>query len=296
MSVKPEISDQDEKPIAFYKEQIYSLKDMMSRTTSYMENLKSELEKKNKEIEQSVSYAKNIQHNLLPQSLAFSRQFSEHYFEVKQRDNIGGDMVYAREVGDAFVFALMDCTGHGIPGALISMLGYTFLDRIVNPANAHSPALVLKGLDLQFRKFFSRGGNKGALNDGMDGIIGSYHKESKSLKYSMAGRPLWYCKKGKWQRHRPSKSAIGGLTNKSFKTNQLSLDEGDEIFLFSDGLPDQFGGPNDKKFLTKRIENFIKKNKNLNLIERFKGLVDEIAEWQGDTEQTDDISLLALKI
>jgi len=296
MKAKTNKSSKSEENATFYKEQLDSLKDMMSRTTSYMEMLQSELKKKNREIEQSVNYAQNIQHNLLPKSTVFKSQFKEYFYDVRQRDIIGGDMIYAKQVGDEFIFALMDCTGHGIPGALLSMLGYTFLDRLINSANSNSPSLILKALDLQFKKFFSQSPSERTLTDGMDGILCCYHKRSKILKYSLAGRPLWYHHNGEWHRQRPAKSSIGGSRNKGFETICLSLDDGDEIFIFSDGLTDQFGGPHDKKFLTKRALNCLINQKKLNLTDRFQNLVEEVFEWKGKTEQTDDISLLALKL
>lgn len=295
MSDIKEAEKTDSKGIDFYKEQLSSLRDMMSRTTCYMESLKSELQNRNNEIQQSVNYAKGIQQNLLPQGKSFCNHFDQSYCTVKQRDGIGGDMIYAREFGDAFVFALMDCTGHGIPGALISMLGYTFLDRTLNANNAHSPALVLKEVDQQFKDFFGKS-NGQMHNDGMDGVLCSYHKETKSIRYSMAGRPIWFNKNNEWIYHRPAKSSIGGSRNKSFETESISLNQGDEIFLFSDGLADQFGGPKDKKFLTKRIKNALEIDKKLTLEERFQKLFEKVVDWQGKTEQTDDISLLALKV
>ncbi len=293
----------EEKDLNYYKEMVAALKDMLHRTTTHLQSIQTKLEITNGELRrinqehlQSINYAEGIQRNLLPDKSAFDDYFTESFAFVKQREAIGGDMIFARTLGEYLVFGLMDCTGHGIPAALISMMGYTFLHRILHPKNAFSPGTIINELDTQFREFFRAKGSEKLTMDGMDGILCAYHRPGRLLKYTMAGRPLWYKSNGEWERIRPDRNSIGGSVIRSFKCKTLELKENDELFLFSDGLPDQFGGPKDKKFLTKRIQNILEDNPVETLTQKIEKLKSELDQWQGKESQTDDISFLALKV
>jgi serine phosphatase RsbU (regulator of sigma subunit) len=287
----------------YYKEQLSSLKDVMRRTTAYMDELhdelertKSKLELEHSEMTQSISYATKLQNKILLDESLFEAHFSESFMYLNQRDGIGGDMIYGKQKGDVIYFGLMDCTGHGIPGALISIMGYTFLEEILSSNNFLSPIEVCSQLDRKIRNLLKGNNRTDILKDGMDAIFCSYDISSKKLSYTCAGRPIWYCANGGWKKVKSERRSIGGDTRSDFVNEEVLLNEGDEIFLFSDGLTDQFGGENDKKFLPKRVSKIIKDRNLLSLETRLSQLKNEHLDWKSETFQTDDVAFLGLKI
>ena len=284
----------EEENVAYYKEQLSSIKQMFSMTTKHLQEVQDELKEKNNNISQSVAYAQKIQSQMLPSFTP--KVFQETYGFVKQRDLIGGDFIYYSTSQDKVIFGLMDCTGHGVPGALLSMMGYNFINDIIHSKHILEPAALLKELDRKFHHYFSHHADEKVMRDGMDGVICTFDQKTKILHYSMAGRPLWFKQNGVWEKHRPDRNSIGGAFNASFVEHQLDCTHPTEVFVFSDGLSDQFGGENDKKFLTKRILQHLKKYDSLNVQGIAEKLNQTIEEWMGDNNQTDDIAYLLTKI
>lgn len=287
--------------IQYYKEQLDSLKDMFARTTGYMQKLQGELndskmllEATNKSLNQSISYASIIQSHLIPNEYK-TCVFDELYFDVLQRDTIGGDFVYITEINDRIFFGLMDCTGHGIPGALLTMMGYNLLSEIILSNSTLAPNEILDALHKKIERFFSHGPGQNSIRDGMDGVLCCYHIKTKQLHYSMAGRPFWAKIKGNWMKHRANRNSIGGKNTFDFELHELAIEKGDEVFLFSDGITDQFGGVKNKKFMSKNLFTHLTDNNFLTLESKVNSLMNKLKVWQGDEEQTDDISYLTLK-
>lgn len=274
---------------------------MFSRTTEHMQKLQDELkiakdklEATNLSLNQSITYAEKIQNHLIP--IKYSNcAFSEIHYSVIQRDQIGGDFVFIYEDEKRIYFAIMDCTGHGIPGALLTMMGYNFLNEIIISNDQLAANEILKQLDKKFQYFFSIKQGRDQIRDGMDGVLCIYDLTSKKLQYSMAGRPFWAKIKGQWFKQRPDRNSIGGHTISDFELHKVDVNKGDEIFLFSDGLTDQFGGENNKKFLTKRLFAHLNDDNFINLKDKTNSLLQKLEEWQGDEEQTDDIAYIAIK-
>jgi serine phosphatase RsbU (regulator of sigma subunit) len=289
--------------IDYYKEQLSSLKDMMQRSTAYMQKLqlelseaKEQLETKHHEIIQSVNYAKGIQDRLIPEVETFQTYFSEAQFHLSQQGAIGGDLIYAREREGSLYFGLMDCTGHGIPGALISMMGYSFLDEIVKYGSKKTSGEVMELLNRHFIDFFKSRKNEPKRHDGMDGVFFHYMPSKNLLCYTTVGRPLWLKTAEGWEFIKSDRLSIGGGYNNDFTCHSKTLAPGDELFIFSDGLPDQFGGKRNKKFMTKRVKEILCKNEHLSVNQRLNAMVKEVSNWKKGEEQTDDISFLGLKL
>lgn len=280
----------------YYKEQLESLKEMFAMSTNHLQRLQSELEEKNKSISQSVDYAEKIQSQMVPSIKTRNCQLKDVFYYLRQRDKIGGDFIYLSENENSIVFGLMDCTGHGIPGALLSMMGFNFINEIVHKNIHWLPNKILEELDKRFHQYFSQNQEAEVLRDGMDGILCSFKKAEKKLHYSMAGRPFWFQQNGAWQKHRPDRNSIGGSRYSSFKSHTLDINDGLEVFLFSDGLSDQFGGENDKKFLTKRILKHLEETSDIDLSKKGKVLAQKIEKWKGNNDQTDDISYLSVEL
>jgi len=288
---------------AYYKEQLTSLKDVMNRTTDYMDELqyqleqaKSELEQKHSEMLQSISYASKLQDKIFLDKTLFETFFSESFMYISQRDGIGGDMIYGKEKKGIIYFGLMDCTGHGVPGALISIMGYTFLEEIFSTGNNINPSEICFQLNQKILNVLQENKRTDILKDGMDAIFCSYEKSTKKMTYTCAGRPIWYCKNGNWEKIKSKGLSIGGDGNSNFLSEEVLLNEGDEVFLFSDGLTDQFGGEKDKKFLPKRVSKIVKDRNFLSLESRLSHLKNEHLDWKSQTFQTDDVAFLGLRI
>lgn len=168
--------------IQYYKEQLESFKDMFAMTTRHLQRTQNELKEANEAIAQSVSYANRIQSQIIPKLELDNQFFNDFYFFLSQRDNIGGDFLFAKKVENTIVFGLMDCTGHGIPGALLSIMGFNFLNDIVQYNKITSPEIALKKLDEKVHAFFETKNRKKLMQDGMDGILCSYNLENKELR------------------------------------------------------------------------------------------------------------------
>lgn len=281
--------------IAYYKEQFASFKSMFAMTTKHLQKVQKELKEANDAMAQSVAYAEKIQAQMLPKWNPDDDIVKEHYMFIQKRDIIGGDFLYVKHLESVLVFGLMDCTGHGIPGSLLSMMGYNFLNDIILHKNVLAPDIALKLLDERIHEYFQSEKNSKVMNDGMDGILCVYDKESKQMHYAMAGRPLWIKQNNTWEKIRPDQNAIGGSLSKTFVKHTINLEANDEVFIFSDGLSDQFGGSRNKKFLTKRILQHLLSNEELNIKEKGEKLKNEIIKWKGKNEQTDDISYLSIR-
>ena len=289
--------------VEYYKEQLDSLKDMMQRSNAYMQKLQSdltaakqELELKHIEVLQSVNYAEGIQKRLVPDVDVFKDFFTEAGFYIRQQSTIGGDLIYAREREGVLYFGLMDCTGHGIPGALIAMMGFSFLDEIVKYGSIKKTGEVMEILNHHFMEFFKSRKNEPKRADGMDGIFCMYNPADNLLSYCTVGRPLWLKTKEGWEFIKSDRLSIGGDYSKRFICHHKQLQPGDEIFIFSDGLSDQFGGQRNKKFMSKRIKQTLYENERKSIDQKVEVLIDRVTSWKNDSEQTDDISFLSLKV
>ncbi len=286
----------------YYQEQLDAMRDMMDRTTSYMEELQEELKQANNKLElrhrqmaDSVNYASKIQKQLLPDDLIFANFFSDHYWYISQRDTIGGDFIFVKEVEGVVFFGLFDCTGHGIPGALLSIMGHQLINEIFENKCCPTTEKVAVSLNQMFTNFFA--GDKAEVNDGMEGVICCYDPSKHYFSYTSAGRPLWMKRNEEWLKLERSRSSIGAVRGGAgdYFSETFSLEDNDEIFIFSDGLPDQFGGDHYKKFLAKRIMNSLVKKKHEKLSDRLANLETVHKMWRIDVDQTDDISFLGVK-
>jgi serine phosphatase RsbU (regulator of sigma subunit) len=285
----------------YYQEQLDSMQDMMERTTAYMEELQEELseakqllEDKHGQLLESVNYASKIQNLLLPSHDFFASHFEDYYWHVNQRDRIGGDFIYNNESDDKIFFGLFDCTGHGVPGSLLAVMGHRLLEESFFHDENPTTESVMTAVNDGFQQFFKV--NTSDLQDGMEGILCSLDKSTQKLSVTSAGRPLLLRRGTDWQMIKRSQSSIGGRISSSFTENVYQLSNKDEIFIFSDGLVDQFGGDRDKKFLTKRVLSSLKNEKHVSISDRLANLETHHKMWMSGWDQIDDVSFLGVKL
>jgi serine phosphatase RsbU (regulator of sigma subunit) len=256
-------------------------------------SLKNQLiEEKNKEITDSINYAKNIQSSLLTSEHIFKECLSDHFILFQPKDIVSGDFYWARKINNGFMIMCADCTGHGVPGAFMSLLGISYLNEIVNNLNLQTPNLILNELRNHLIEGFSLNNN----NDGMDASL-IYIKDN-TLQLSAANNPVWIIRNKKNIVVEPNKFPIGKHYGEmqDFTLTKMELLKNDLLIMFTDGYADQFGGPKNKKFKYKKLEEVIVSNAHLPLAKIKSVLESEMLEWKGDKEQIDDILVLGIRI
>jgi serine phosphatase RsbU (regulator of sigma subunit)/lipopolysaccharide biosynthesis regulator YciM len=273
-----------------------------------------EIELKNKDITDSINYSKHIQDASLP-SMELKRQlFPDSFILFKPKDIVSGDFYWFNnsQSGDVNkrIIACCDCTGHGVPGALMSMIGNNILNQIVNEKEITSPAQILNNLHKEVRKALKQEEQSGT-KDGMDIALITFISETE-IEYAGAQRPLWIIKKidneelaidsdlsKQLIEIKPDKFSIGGLQSESerkFTEHKISLNKGDCIYIFSDGIVDQFGGNEGKKFMTKNFKQLLLSINSKPMVEQAVLLKRTIEEWKGNRDQIDDILLIGIRI
>jgi serine phosphatase RsbU (regulator of sigma subunit) len=259
--------------------------------------LKIEVERKHKEVLDSINYAKGIQVAMLKSDAQDSQHLPKHFVLFKPRDVVSGDFYWSYEVENYWYVASVDCTGHGVPGAFLTMLGCAFLNEICSRSTL-TPAQILDQLRDKIIKELS--GN-GSVKDGMDisicriNINGS--KNNVEVQWAGANNPLWYIQKDQMKEIKGDKQPIGYYEIiKPFTNHTMRLDEGDYLYLFTDGYADQFGGPMDKKFKYKPLIELVKNTVSVNMNEQKLKLNEAFENWKGEHEQTDDVCIVGIRI
>lgn len=267
--------------------------------------LKVVIEKKHTEIIDSVNYAKRIQEAILPNVREITSHIPQSFIYFKPRDIVSGDFYWFSRKDDKSVIAAIDCTGHGVPGAFMSMIGNTLLNEIVNERGVTDPALILNNLNFEVNRSLKQTQQDSESRDGMDGAICCLELPSPNgegqgvrLQYAGANRPLYLIRNGVLEETKANKFSIGGLeydASKSYTTHSFNLQKNDTVYIFTDGFPDQFG-TNGKKLMTKKFKEILLSIQDKTMQEQKEFLTDHIEKWKGDTEQTDDLLVIGIRV
>lgn len=255
-----------------------------------------EIEEKNKDVNSSIRYALTIQQASFPPIVDLKNVFEDSFIYHLPRDIVSGDFYWYKKLQNEFVVAVVDCTGHGVPGAFMSMIGMTLLNEIMSGQPEIDPGHALNRLDLGIRKAFEN--SETSSNDGMDIVLCTINTDTKTIKYSGAYRPLYIVRNEELIEFKATKYAIGSkdILDKDYVTHEIPYQPGDCIYLLSDGYPDQFGGPYNKKFKTKVMKNMFL-NIHHHQMEKQKELIHQrYLDWKGDLEQVDDILICGIKL
>lgn len=262
----------------------------------------NEVEEKQKEITDSINYAKRIQEAILPSFDFIKIHLPNSFVYYQPKDIVAGDFYWAEKVGDDFFIAAADCTGHGVPGALVSVVCCNALNRTVNEFRLTEPGKILdKTRDLVLESFSKNGGD---IKDGMD--ISLIRISGNTVKWSGANNPLWYIKSSVSSSGVENKELVEIKANKQsigktdhpepFTTHTIELQKGDSIYLFTDGFADQFGGPKGKKFKYKQLEDLLVSSNSLSINEQHHTLKSTLSDWKGSLEQVDDICVIGIRV
>ncbi|MCD6566038.1 MAG: SpoIIE family protein phosphatase [Bacteroidales bacterium] len=266
----------------------------------YQELLKQrdEISRQKKEIIESLEYACLIQTALLPQSSSIHKTLHDSFIFYLPKDIVSGDFYWIYERKESVLFAAVDCTGHGVPGALMSILGITSLNEIVNNLDSIKANRILNQLREKIMKSLHQTGQGGESKDGMDISLCIFNRKTKELQYSGANNSLYYIRRDILHEIKPDKMPIGvsGIEEKSFRNNVVKMKKGDVLYIFTDGFPDQFGGPKEKKFKYKPFKNLLLEIHNKNMKEQREILLSTFHAWKRDFEQVDDILIIGVRI
>lgn len=256
------------------------------------------LENQAKTLQESMRYAGNLQRSILPNELVFQSVFSEAFVLFKPKDIVSGDFYWIFQHHDDVYFAVGDCTGHGVPGAMVNIAGNALLRQIIRLEGFSDPAKIVALLDSELTSLFNEHLTEGSTKDGMDLVFCKFNLKQKKGYYCGAGRPLIHIRNNELIEYKKGLDAIGYTTkeSKQFETISFDLQEGDLFYLFSDGYTDQFGGENIKKFNRQRFRNLLSSIVDFNLQKQKNELLFHYSNWKGKQEQVDDICVVGIKI
>jgi len=267
--------------------------------------LKMIIEEKHQSIKDSIDYARIIQNAILPPVTEIQKHFSESFILYKPRDIVSGDFYwFAKTNENEVIIGAADCTGHGVPGAFMSMIGNTLLNEIVNDKKIQEPDLILNQLNISIRFALKQDSDEAETRDGMDISICIINYTTKVLKYAGANRPLWFLRKNENKEYyfseiKANKFPIGGIkldTEKSFTMHKIDFVAGDIFYIFTDGFADQFGGIKGKKYMTPNFQKLLIDNANENMQNQGKLINDSFENWRGLHEQVDDVLVIGFKL
>ena len=260
---------------------------------------KDELDIKNRDITDSINYAQRIQQSILPSVTTINEYFTDSFVYYKPRDIVSGDFYWFDKVNnDKFLIVCADSTGHGVPGAFMSMIGTTLIKDICLRKDVDSPSEILRKLDRELQSTLNQNIDAERANDGMDIIVCEIDVNTNYMRFSSAMRPVILYKDKELQYVKGTKASIGGdpKAEKQFENIGFQLNKGDIIYMFSDGYPDQFGGPRGKKFKLDRVKNMLADVCDKPM-ENQEDYVDKVfIEWKGKLQQVDDVLFMGVRI
>lgn len=285
--------------IAIENAMLYSnLEDRVNERTVEVVKQKEIIEEKNKHITDSILYAKRIQEAMLPNEQVIEEQFADYFVIYKPKDIVSGDFYWLEVVNDKTFFAVVDCTGHGVPGAFMSIVGHNSLNQAVYEYNIRKPSDILNYLNKSIKETFNQHKEQ-VIYDGMDIALCSYDKVNGNLEFSGAMNPLLLIRDGNPKKIAGNRMPIGAgfhSEENEFQNITIPVQANDLIYIFSDGIADQFGGPRGKKFKYAQLQEKLKEISMLPLAEQKVILENTIEKWRGDLEQVDDICVIGIKL
>ncbi|MNK32874.1 Phosphoserine phosphatase RsbU [compost metagenome] len=262
-----------------------------------IEQKNRQVEEKNHEILDSINYAKRIQTAILPSPQLLAEILRDHFVLYEPKDIVAGDFYWLEETTDSIIFAVADCTGHGVPGAMMSVVCHNALNRSVKEFGLRDPGEILDKTREIIVDELSK--NHPDVSDGMDISLCSRDKATNRITWAGANNPLWIWKKATREmvEIKPNKQPIGKhFDMKPFTSHAVELEKGDRIYLITDGFADQFGGPESKKFKAKNLKELLVQLTHLNFQQQVESLRTAFFQWKGELEQIDDVCIMGIEI
>jgi serine phosphatase RsbU (regulator of sigma subunit) len=272
------------------------LKKKLSDTLEELNNTKNIVETQNKRITESINYARKIQLAINPTETDLKKYYEESFIFYLPKDVISGDFPWLFTNGDFVYLAAVDCTGHGVPGAMMSMIGNLLLNDITNDGNVLLPSEILKNLHNSVVDTLKQNLSDSNSNDGMDVGLLRINKNTKEVIYSGAHRPLFLRRKNEIEVFKGDSFPIGGMHYKglnNYTDHVFNYQDNDSLFLFTDGFPDQIGGTEKRKLMAKNLKMFLESGSS-SMSELKMQLHDYFMNWKGDNKQIDDVLVLGI--
>lgn len=274
------------------------------KSRSFSAQLKEQndiISRKNADITDSIQYSRRIQEALLPESKQVKKILGDGFVFYKPKDIISGDFYWIQERGNKVFFMAADCTGHGVPGALMSMIGTTLLNESVVEKHIEQPGAILDDVRtgiIRSLKQQDESGEEGKTKDGMDGALCMFDRSNRQLYFSGAYNPLWIIRNKEVLEFKADKFPIGisGAELKPFNTHKVETRSGDMVYIFTDGYADQFGGEQGKKLKYAGLRELLLSLATLNADEQHSKLERHFSTWKGNLEQVDDACIIGVRI
>jgi serine phosphatase RsbU (regulator of sigma subunit) len=274
----------------------YFLNNLNNRHEQRIQELLEETEEKNARIESAIAYAKDIQQTILPPK-ALEEKLSDNLFVLfRPLDVVSGDFYLLQEKDDQLLFGVIDCTGHGVPGAFVSLLAHSALRRAIMESGMASPAQVLGLTNNLFHQDFTKSGTT-HQRDGMELVLCSLDRKSLQLRVSGTNLYCFVVSDGELTSQRCDRGSISpGNPERVFSEHVIQLKKGDTVYLSSDGLPDQFGGPNDKRMGRKAMTQLFTSVSDQSLPNQRDAVQSAFEEWKGHRFQVDDVCVMGVRV
>jgi serine phosphatase RsbU (regulator of sigma subunit) len=256
------------------------------------------ISQKKQEIEQSIQYAKGIQNALLPSIKEIKSVFPEGFIYYQPKDVVSGDFYWFHKLGDHFYLVAADCTGHGVPGALMSIVSMDKIGQGIFEKKLSEPKDILRFLNVEIKNSLKQHDDESKQRDGLDLALIRINIKTARVDFSAANRPLYIVSAGKITEYKADKVAIAGFTpdEHDFKQISLEMKKGDCLYMSTDGYADQFGGTESKKFMTRNFKSLLEKIHNLDMNSQERELINSHLTWKGNYEQVDDILVVGIKV
>ena len=275
------------------------LEDKVEERTEELAIKNAELAEKNKDITDSIRYAKRIQEAILPPSNVIKNYFPNSFVFSKPKDIVSGDFYWLDKKGDEIMFAAVDCTGHGVPGAFMSIVGANILTQALNESKIIIPAKFLDKLNKGVSETLNQTSEDTRLRDGMDVALCTINFKTMELQYAGAYNPLFIVRGKELIEIKADNIAIGSYTEgqiQNYTNHTVPLQKGDTIYTLTDGFPDQFGGDKGKKFMSKKLKDLLIANVHLPIAQQKELLDTTFKNWVGNLEQVDDVTVIGIKV
>jgi serine phosphatase RsbU (regulator of sigma subunit)/HAMP domain-containing protein len=282
------------------------LEEKVRQRTAEVVKQKEEIDEQKEQLEEyflqvtdSIKYAQKIQEAILPPESYVRKLLPDSFIFYRPKDIVSGDFYWLGQAEDRVYFAAVDCTGHGVPGAFMSIVGYNQLKQAIITTKGGTPAEILDHLNIGVSETLHQKDENSTSKDGMDVAICSLNHKTKELQYAGAFNPLYLLRDGEILQTKGDKFPIGSFLDgetPNFTNHKLQLLEGDQLYIFSDGYPDQFGGPRGKKMMYKKFRDTLIANSQKDLSVQKDLLRDHLYDWMGDEEQVDDILVIGVKV
>ncbi len=277
------------------KEEIQVQAEHLKDANNSITKQKNKIEESHKQIRDSINYASRIQNAIMPNMNLFEDNFSEYFIMFKPKDIVSGDFYWAKKINEYLIFVAADCTGHGIPGAFVSMLGVSLLNEIVRKKEIKKSNQILNELRKEIKISLRQDENE--IKDGMDLALCIINTKKNELQFSGANNPLYLFRNNELIEFKADRQPIGIYRKeKDFTNHVFQLEKNDLLYMFSDGYLDQFGGEKGRKFMRKQFKEVLHKNQNRTMIEQKNILNETFENWKKNTEQIDDVLVLGVKI